>query len=463
MTSALELLASSLAQPLERQMGVFTNVMQNSLGALTNNIGMHQQTMMQMMEENKRFRAMDAAQSSTFHHGQVGGIGLDQASLNAIVAAVQSAIPIHHDEPQFVKPDSILQPLDKDVKEIVRQVGKHMKKHIDLKMQYAESERKYADSMHTKLQDEQGLIWQWPQEFKVAARETSVESQEQKDDINEYDIDQAWQRLRQECAERCMTFIREQNSAIKQFFDEKSKIENVFREAELKLNEFWHSEIGSLYKDSDKRFIADKAKKYLETERRQHLAAHFRRQNKKEESKKKRDEALLQAQSLYESADSTTLTALAKLAVIEKNADPSKFREGTLMHFMCQQQPEVVKKFMESYNKARDKPRHQQRGRPQVKVKGRSPSRKGYPKTPATSRSSSKSRRSTNAKSSKGSSRSRSFSIASTKSSRRSASNSSKRSASSSRKGKGKGKGKKPKGKGKGKTFSSAKGKSRRG
>lgn len=124
MTSALELLASSLAQPLERQMGVFTNVMQNSLGALTNNIGMHQQTMMQMMEENKRFRAMDAAQSSTFHHGQVGGIGLDQASLNAIVAAVQSAIPIHHDEPQFVKPDSILQPLDKDVKEIVRQVGK---------------------------------------------------------------------------------------------------------------------------------------------------------------------------------------------------------------------------------------------------------------------------------------------------------------------------------------------------
>ena len=136
--------------------------------------------------------------------------------MNAIVADVQRAIPIHHDEPQFVKPDSILQPLDKDVKEIVRQVGKNMKKHIDLKMQYAESERKYADSMHKQLQDEQGLIWQWPQEFKVAARETSVESQEQKDDINEYDIDQAWQRLRQECAERCMTFIREQHSAIKQ-------------------------------------------------------------------------------------------------------------------------------------------------------------------------------------------------------------------------------------------------------
>ena len=265
----------------------------------------------------------------------------------------------------------------------------------------------------------------------VAAAESSAM------ELTDYNIETAWTMMREAHAKQCQQFIMEHSKKTVEFLEEKLSTQNIKHELFAELDGFWSLPQGFVFDLTDRQRIQEKVLKYLMTNYKRHYLKLAKQRHKKNEVEKKREKELADAQSVFDQADTRTLVAMTKLTA---SSGDTSGKKGSLLEYLCQSQPGLVKEFKKGLKKPNSEKRERgrsserTRGRSKEKVKvkvsaSKSPRKSALRKTPAPSRTNSKA------------------------SSHKSSRNSSKASSKSGRKGKGKGKSKgkgKRKGKGKG-------------
>ena len=230
-----------------------------------------------------------------------------------------------------------------------------------------------------------------------------------------------------------------------QYFRDKIKIENVLVELDAELAAYWANQ-GEHYRMDERAHFTKMLKDYFVLLQRQLFSDGTKELSQKIEAQKKRTKNFEEAQALYESADQTTIIAMAKAA---EGSDTNFKRapKGSIMHYLRTKQPDLLEKFEKDLAKSKSK--NNRRGRSAERTRTRLPSKspkssKKYAKTPKPSRTSSRST------SSRASSKRASKPPTRRSTSRPSSASSSRASRAPSSKGKGKGKKGKGRGRGKG-------------
>jgi hypothetical protein len=223
--------------------------------------------------------------------------------------------------------------------------------------------------MHTQFVNEAATQWQFPKHYKAFASpqvvaNADVDNIENADD---YDIDKEWKQLRQQQAEACWRFVQHHQAKCLEFYEQKVNLavwKQSLRDATvLKLTELGMLDQG--YQD----FAAAKVERLAYLVYHKLVPDAVSRMQKEAGKKKKRDDALLEAETVFRSMDTKELIAAAVLESNCKLQRPgqtgtNKKKSHTIsdqgaLGFLCKDSEELKKKFNLTITTIHDKPTKQ--------------------------------------------------------------------------------------------------------
>ena len=200
------------------------------------------------------------------------------------------------------------------------------------------------NKLHTHFEAEASLKWQFTKLYIAQAKPVACEAC-MSDDADDYDLLAAWQAMRARHAEECFEFVCQHQEQCLNIYEAEVSVPALQQKLQDRM-QVWFAEHGYT-DDGIKQTMSAKAVQFVDSLVRQERPAVQSRMNKQKQVQQKREQAVLEAKSKWESMDvkdvlSPALFELAKLGGSRRK--PITLNDDSALAFLAQNNAELMEK-----------------------------------------------------------------------------------------------------------------------
>ena len=210
-------------------------------------------------------------------------------------------------------PDQLLRNFDLQIQQILKKLSREWERRVaklfsqkTLEKKYEELERSH--NMHRDFKTEADKAWQFANDYTSIATPSELELANMDSDAmtdGRYDINKAWQQMRQRHALECWKFVQQHQKRYLQHLEKTTSRQHFHQEASDSVTSFMLS-LPAFYTEADRARIVGKIQAWTDLFSRHTLGAYSSRHRAQEEKATNRQKQLDDAQARYEAMDPRT-------------------------------------------------------------------------------------------------------------------------------------------------------------